>query len=201
MFADTLERDVKILEEIADSTTADDERINLSFQLSLASKFAPSLGGTHDRKTNISSAIAALLGERGALHLQYAPPTPRYVIPVEQMHNLRIAYTRWVISPLRRFMQIPELYMSSKRWNQLPYQRVPSTCMQKNKKLFIKHDKARFSTFVSTSVRLSQTDAVFQILARRCVGQTNDQRRNASAPYTSYGGYGCLQRIFRFRQS
>ncbi|CAG7852546.1 Uncharacterized protein L728 [Serendipita indica DSM 11827] len=148
MFADALERDVRILEQIADPATADDERINLSFQLSLAAKFAPSLGGTHDRKSNISSAIAALLGERNALHVQYAPPSPRHAIPVEQMHNLRMAYTRWVISPLRRFMQIPELYMSTNRWNQLPYQRVGSTCMQKNKKLFIKHDKARFSKYL-----------------------------------------------------
>jgi len=38
--------------------------------------------------------------------------------------------------------------MSSNLWSELPYQRVPSTCMQRNKGLFQKHDRLRFAQYL-----------------------------------------------------
>jgi Domain of unknown function (DUF2828) len=144
LFADQLESDVEVLERIADPTTEDKQRIDLSFQLSLAAKYAPSITTAHDRTTNIASAVAELLWAKGKLRLPY-DQSQALQPTVEKVQDLRIAYTRWVLSPLRRFLQIPEIYMSSNRWSEMPYKRVASTCMQKNKTLFYKHDETRFS--------------------------------------------------------
>jgi hypothetical protein len=97
----------------------------------------------HDRVTNIPTAIAELLAINGHLKIQAGPGAA--CVSLESAQTLRSAYTRWAVSPLRRFLQIPEIFMSAQRWDELPYNRVPSLCMQKNKKIFYKHDEERFS--------------------------------------------------------
>ncbi len=148
LFAEGLAHDIQLLKKIADPQTPDQERLEASFQISLCSKYAPSIGGSHDRKTNIASAIAELLWVAGHLRDLPGQHSPGAVLSLSQVQDLRYVYTRWVVSPLRRFLQIPELYMSSNLWSELPYQRVPSTCMQRNKSLFQKHDRSRFARYL-----------------------------------------------------
>ncbi|KAG8809243.1 hypothetical protein FRC17_003541, partial [Serendipita sp. 399] len=145
LFADALETDIDILKRIADKQTPDSERIDLSFQFSFAAKYAPSLSKAHDRRTNIASAIAELLWERGVLPIPYQQASAP---SLEKAHDLREAYIRWAVSPIRRFQQIPEIFMSSNRWNELPYNLVASKCMQNNKGHFQTHDAERFSTYL-----------------------------------------------------
>ncbi|EJD43042.1 hypothetical protein AURDEDRAFT_114880 [Auricularia subglabra TFB-10046 SS5] len=57
-------------------------------------------------------------------------------------------YARWVLTPLRRFAHVTEQYMSARRWDAVPYRRVPSKCMAANASVFIKHDEARFSAYL-----------------------------------------------------
>ena len=97
----------------------------------------------HERVTNIATAIAELLAIDGHLKIQASPGAAS--ASLESAQTLRSAYTRWAVSPLRRFLQIPEIFMASGRWGKLPYNRVPSLCMQRNKKIFHKHDEERFS--------------------------------------------------------
>jgi len=148
LFAEGLAKDIQLLGKIADPQTPDQERLEASFQISLCGKYAPSIGGSHDRKTNIASAIAELLWTAGHLRIPPGQHSPGTVLSLSQVQDLRSNYTRWVVSPLRRFLQIPELYMSSNLWSELPYQRVPSTCMQRNKGLFQKHDRLRFAQYL-----------------------------------------------------
>jgi hypothetical protein len=148
LFAEGLAKDIQLLKIIADPQTSDRERLKASFQVSLCGKYAPSNGGSHDRKTNIASAIAELLWIAGHLRIPPGQHSPGAVLSLSQVQDLRSNYTRWVVSPLRRFLQIPELYMSSNLWSELPYQRVPSTCMQRNKRLFQKHDRLRFAQYL-----------------------------------------------------
>ena len=157
LFADGLAHDVQLLKKIADPETPDQERLEASFQISLCGKYAPSIGGSHDRKTNIASAIAELLWTAGHLRIPPDQHYPAAVLPLPRVQDLRGAYTHWVLSPLRRFLQIPELYMSSNLWSELPYQRVPSTCMQRNKSLFQKHDKLRFAQYLRDVARGKKT--------------------------------------------
>lgn len=146
LFANQLALDVETLAKIADPATEDSKRVDLSFQLSLAAKYAPSIATSHDRSTNIASAIAELLWAKGKLRIPHDASSQQ--LTLEKVQDLRSAYTRWVLSPIRRFLQIPEIYMSSNRWNELPYRRVASTCMQKSKSLFYKHDEPRFSKYL-----------------------------------------------------
>lgn len=145
LFAQGLEADIGLLEKIASPNMSDKERVDLSFQISLCSKYAPSISASHDRATNIASAIAELLWIEGKLHMPYEQTQN---LSIDKVHDLRRAYTRWILSPLRRFLQIPEIYMASNRWGELPYGKVASKCMQNNKGLFFKHDEGRFSKYV-----------------------------------------------------
>lgn len=143
LFSEGLSADLKLLNKIADPQTSDKDRIEAAFQISLCAKYAPSIGGMHDRVTNIPTAIAELLAIDGHLKIQVSPGAASTSLGSAQ--TLRSAYIRWAVSPLRRFLQIPEVFMSTQRWDELPYNRVPSLCMQRNKKIFYKHDEERFS--------------------------------------------------------
>jgi hypothetical protein len=145
LFAEGLAADIGLLEKIASPNTSDKESVDLSFQISLCSKYAPSISASHDRATNIASAIAEVLWVKGKLHMPYEQTE---TVSSDKVHDLRRAYTRWILSPLRRFLQIPEIYMGSNRWGELPYGKVASKCMQNNKGHFFKHDEARFSKHV-----------------------------------------------------
>ncbi|KAH0455402.1 hypothetical protein IEQ34_015434 [Dendrobium chrysotoxum] len=43
--------------------------------------------------------------------------------------------------PLRRALQIPEVYMSVGQWDSLPYSRVPSVARKNYKDIFEQHDE------------------------------------------------------------
>lgn len=143
LFSEGIATDLKLLNKIADPQTSHKDRIEAAFQISLCAKYAPSISGMHDRVTNIPTAIAELLAIDGHLRVQASPGAASASLSSAQ--TLRSAYTRWAVSPLRRFLQIPEVFMSAQRWGELPYNRVPSLCMQRNKKIFNKHDEERFS--------------------------------------------------------
>ncbi|KZV96991.1 hypothetical protein EXIGLDRAFT_732060 [Exidia glandulosa HHB12029] len=151
IFADGISRDLQSLRVIADPATSDEERIRLSFSLTPAAKWAPSIGGMHDKHTNITTAIAELLYARGDL----VSPNPALSSPLTQAdaHRVRGMYTRWAVSPLRRFTAVTESYMSTQRWGEIPYSRVPSKCMSVNAKHFHKHDQARFSRYLAEVAR------------------------------------------------
>ncbi|CAI5471410.1 unnamed protein product [Closterium sp. Yama58-4] len=55
---------------------------------------------------------------------------------------------REVLAPLRRVLELPEVHMSSGRWEHVAYGRVPSVCMKKTRKLFLSHDEARFKEYL-----------------------------------------------------
>ncbi|CAL4969411.1 unnamed protein product [Urochloa decumbens] len=60
------------------------------------------------------------------------------------LHRLR----REVLVPLRKVLDLPEVYMSAQRWSELPYTRVASVAMRRYKDLFKKHDEARFGKYL-----------------------------------------------------
>ncbi|KAG8708398.1 hypothetical protein FRC09_001273 [Ceratobasidium sp. 395] len=66
----------------------------------------------------------------------------------ENALTLRSYYRRWIVSPLRRFAEITELKMSSQKWDEIEYGRVPSGCMKANKGNFFKHDEKRLADYL-----------------------------------------------------
>jgi len=103
-----------------------------------AAKWAPSLNGYHDNITQLAGAIAAEL---------YADRTD---LTPQQKKDL---YRKEFLSPLRAYTDVPEVFMSANKWDQLPYERVPSRCMKLNKKAFVKHDGERFAAFLEKVVK------------------------------------------------
>ena len=118
---------------------------NESFS-SLAGKWAPSPCNFHDKSTLIASTIAELL---------FPQDTVKSKVPGEELTRkefidiARMKYQKEVLAPLRRASCIPEVFMTAREWNLLPYNRVASTCMKKNSALFEKYDAERFMAYLT----------------------------------------------------
>ncbi|KAH7105829.1 hypothetical protein BKA62DRAFT_688120 [Auriculariales sp. MPI-PUGE-AT-0066] len=134
IFAKALAADVQTLRTIANEATTAAERVRLTFTLSLAGKWAPSVGASHDKKTNIATAIAELL----YVGKSFPTSEPALSQPMTQdtAHRIRGMYTRWVV------------LMSANRWKSIRYARVASTCMANNANVFHKRDEERFSQYL-----------------------------------------------------
>ncbi|KAF8658461.1 hypothetical protein HU200_058913 [Digitaria exilis] len=106
-------------------------------KIGLAAKWCPTPGSSFDRSTLLCEAIARRLFPRDAdmseEHYSY-----------HALHRLR----REVLVPLRKVLELPEVYMSAQRWSELPYTRVASVAMRRYKSLFKKHDEERFGKYL-----------------------------------------------------
>jgi hypothetical protein len=87
---------------------------------SLCAKWAPTQKDSLDRKYGVFDTIANKMGI-----------TPR---------TLRKKY----ITPLRQYLHIVETFMSSNKWEEIDYNKVPSCAMKRLKDAFTKHDDFRF---------------------------------------------------------
>lgn len=156
LFAEKLGKELSILQRLDESQSgqpklSDDERKDLRWQIGLVGKWAPTLGGSHDRQTNIATAIAQLLyssGSMSSLRLP-SPVTPATAVDAKSAETLRSYYRRWIISPLRRFTHVTETFMGLDQWEKIAYEHVPSVCMRQSKKMFYFFDGERFSQFLT----------------------------------------------------
>lgn len=148
LFSERLEKDVAVLKEI-DALPPGSAPPSLYKQISLAGKWAPTPHSSHDRVTNISTAIISLLH-----HSRVTAPLP---IPVRmdtpytalETHVLRSYYQRWVLTALRRVSLVPEPLMTAQRWQEIRYGRVSSVCMNNNMGNFYAHDPEGFEKYLT----------------------------------------------------
>lgn len=126
----------------------EEERNRILRDVSLVGKWAPTPGASHDRVTNISTAIAILLHHDGAMSSLSRPINTTAVVSTEDAHVLRSFYQRWVLTPLRASAHVPEPLMSARRWNEILYNHVASKCMHINNKQFLEHDAERFEAYL-----------------------------------------------------
>ncbi|KIJ11000.1 hypothetical protein PAXINDRAFT_16090 [Paxillus involutus ATCC 200175] len=152
LFAVHLTKDFAILEKIAalPGDTGEKERMKLMGTLSLAPKWAPTPGSSHDRVTNISSAISLLLHNAQVSSIGHKIElSPTQTLPAPEMHLLRWFYQRHVLTPGRRYTCVPEPLISANRWSEIAYSRVPSVCMHANKEKFFTRDAERFLSYLT----------------------------------------------------
>ncbi|KAG8906412.1 hypothetical protein FRB99_006914 [Tulasnella sp. 403] len=147
IFAKSLAADKQTLKKLADPATPSAEKLKLKWSLTPAAKWAPSLQCFHDRTTNIATGIALAMYANGNMEglKQVRIDAP---LDAADAHTVRGYYRRWIISPLRRYMEVPEIKMSDKEWNKIDYSRVSSQCMARNKEHFFKHDKSRLNEYL-----------------------------------------------------
>ena len=153
LFAERLEKDIGILKQIEDHRG--NVPVELYKQISLAGKWAPTPNRSHDRHTNLATAISLLLHRAQATAPQSLPVQTDAPYPVLECHILRSVYQRWVLTPLRKALMVPEPLMSANRWKEIRYDRVGSGCMKNNVAHFYSHDPEGFEKYF-TDVELGQ---------------------------------------------
>lgn len=153
-FADQLVKDTLILDKLSalpPGPQTAEERNLLSRQVSLAGKWAPTPGLSHDRHSNLATAIAMLIHFAQEIQTPSGLSiTPGSTFPISPLdaHVLRSFYHRWVLRPLRAHVHCPEPLMSANRWADIRYTRVPSICMQRNMPHFYAHDPEGFEKYL-----------------------------------------------------
>ncbi|OEL16184.1 hypothetical protein BAE44_0022796 [Dichanthelium oligosanthes] len=111
-------------------------------KIGLAAKWCPTPGSSFDRSTLLCEAIARRLFPRDS--------SPDYADLSEEHYSYQVLHRlrREVLVPLRKVLELPEVYMSAQRWSELPYTRVASVAMRRYKALFKKHDEVRFGKYL-----------------------------------------------------
>ncbi|KAF9267496.1 hypothetical protein L218DRAFT_970914 [Marasmius fiardii PR-910] len=156
LFAEKLADDLRVLDEINKLAPKDPCVKDLYYKISLAGKWAPTPGASHDRHTNITSAIILLLHyNRVSLPIDFPRSvenfTPATSSPTEiesALSVLRSYFQRWVLTPLRAVAQVPETFMAGNKWTSIRYNRVPSVCMKNNMEKFYQRDQAGFEKYL-----------------------------------------------------
>lgn len=111
-------------------------------KITLAAKWCPSLDSSFDRSTLLCEAIARKVFPRESY--------PEYE-GVEEAHyayRVRDQLRKEVLVPLRKVLQLPEVYMGANQWGAIPYDRVASVAMKLYKEKFMKHDEERFKKYL-----------------------------------------------------
>ncbi|KAK7691516.1 hypothetical protein QCA50_004915 [Cerrena zonata] len=148
LFAEKLAGDIGTLDRV-DALPTGQERNEFVRRLSLVSKWAPTPGLSHDRHSNISSAIAQLLHYSHSLGPSRISLVPEQGLPSLETHILRSYYRRWILTPLREAIAVPESLMSANRWKEIIYSRVASQCMKNNMIRFYAYDPEGFEKYMS----------------------------------------------------
>ncbi|KAJ0038851.1 hypothetical protein Pint_23793 [Pistacia integerrima] len=111
-------------------------------KVSLAAKWCPSIDSSFDRSTLICESIARKVFPRESY--------PEYE-GIEEAHyayRVRDRLRKQVLVPLRKVLELPEVYVGANRWDLIPYNRVASVAMKFYKEKFLKHDQERFSKYL-----------------------------------------------------
>ncbi|KAH6890944.1 hypothetical protein BKA70DRAFT_1538261 [Coprinopsis sp. MPI-PUGE-AT-0042] len=146
LFASELSKDMYALKEISKLPQGKSPTPLLK-TISLAGKWAPTPGLSHDRVTNLSSAISLLLASSASGESLPKALDDQALGAWDRFFTLRSYYQRWYLRPLREAIQCPEPHMSAKRWDQIRYNHVPSICMKNSNKIFFTHDPKRFKEY------------------------------------------------------
>lgn len=111
-------------------------------KISLAAKWCPSLDSSFDRSTLLCESIAKKVYTRD-LYAEYEG-----IEEVHYAYRVRDRLRKEVIVPLRKVLELPEVYIGANQWNAIPYNRVASVAMKLYKDKFLKHDEERFEKYL-----------------------------------------------------
>eukprot|EP01118_Nematostelium_gracile_P007755 TRINITY_DN2535_c0_g1_i1.p1 TRINITY_DN2535_c0_g1~~TRINITY_DN2535_c0_g1_i1.p1 ORF type:complete len:535 (-),score=174.24 TRINITY_DN2535_c0_g1_i1:42-1478(-) len=133
LFVDQLKKDVEAMKNPPPKTESKEEQGENKPKsvggVSLCAKWAPTEGHKHDVTNKSARKLARKL-------------FPKSKKPMAE-------YRKEYLVPLRKYLQVTEIKMTANKWDQINYQRVPSRCMNLERKAFAKHDQARFLEFLS----------------------------------------------------
>uniref|UniRef100_A0A7N0UU27 Uncharacterized protein n=1 Tax=Kalanchoe fedtschenkoi TaxID=63787 RepID=A0A7N0UU27_KALFE len=111
-------------------------------KISLAAKWCPSIDSSYDKAILICRNVAKRVFPKESDEAFKGMEEEEYLLRVRD--RLR----KKVLVPLRKALELPEVYMSANEWSNLKYNRVASVAMKNYKKLFVKHDSERFAEYL-----------------------------------------------------
>ncbi|KAL3625162.1 hypothetical protein CASFOL_030616 [Castilleja foliolosa] len=156
-FAECLRSDMKMLES---------GRLN---KISLAAKWCPSLDSSYDQTTLLCEPIARKVFPRD----EY----PEYE-GVEEAHyayRVRDRLRKQVLVPLRKTLELPEVYIGANDWGSIPYNRVASVAMRTYKGKFFKHDEERFQEYLEKVKKGEAKIAAGALLPHEIISALEDE--------------------------
>ncbi|KAL3614068.1 hypothetical protein CASFOL_042142 [Castilleja foliolosa] len=156
-FAECLRSDMKMLES---------GHLN---KISLAAKWCPSLDSSYDQTTLLCEPIGRKVFPRN----EY----PEYE-GVEEAHyayRVRDRLRKQVLVPLRKTLELPEVYMGANDWGSLPYNRVASVAMENYKGKFYKHDEERFREYLEKVKKGEAKIAAGALLPHKIISALKDK--------------------------
>ncbi|CAH9083516.1 unnamed protein product [Cuscuta europaea] len=113
-------------------------------KISLAAKWCPSIDSSFDRSTLLCESIAQKVFPRMS-HPEYEGVEDAHYI-----YRVRDRLRKEVLVPLRKVLELPEVYIGANRWDSIPYNRVASVAMNFYKDKFLKHDSERFHSYLES---------------------------------------------------
>ncbi|KAF3457374.1 hypothetical protein FNV43_RR02031 [Rhamnella rubrinervis] len=111
-------------------------------KISLAAKWCPSLDSSYDRSTLLCESIARKVFPRESY------PEYQGIEEAHYAYRVRDRLRKQILVPLRKALELPEVYISANLWNAIPYNRVASVAMRLYKDRFLEHDKERFKKYL-----------------------------------------------------
>ncbi|KAL0003844.1 hypothetical protein SO802_011405 [Lithocarpus litseifolius] len=104
-------------------------------KISLASKWCPSLYSSYDYSTLFCESVARRLFPYDSC------PEYKGIDEAHYVYRVRNRLQKEVLVPLRKALDLPEIYMSANQWNLLRYDRISSVAFKTYKRAFYKHDR------------------------------------------------------------
>ncbi|XP_024313204.1 uncharacterized protein LOC100843725 [Brachypodium distachyon] len=118
-------------------------------ELSLAAKWCPSLNSQYDCSTLLCEAISRRLFPEGSVPQLFASGSDEDV-PGASYYAYRAHLRKTVLVPLRRALQLPEIFVAARAWGEVVYPRVASVAMRNYRDLFFEHDGERFGLYLDS---------------------------------------------------
>ncbi|PRQ39811.1 hypothetical protein RchiOBHm_Chr4g0429291 [Rosa chinensis] len=137
-------------------------------KITLAAKWCPSIDSSFDRATLICESIAKKIFPRES-NKEYEG--------VEESHyayRVRDRLRKEVLVPLRKALELPEIYMGANQWGKIPYNRVASVAMKLYKDKFKKHDEERFNKYLEDVKAGKAKIAAGALLPHEIIESLND---------------------------
>ncbi|KAI8526784.1 hypothetical protein RHMOL_Rhmol12G0023100 [Rhododendron molle] len=158
----------RISDVFADFLKSDIQHFNSNQlnKISLAAKWCPSLDSSFDKSTLLCESVAKRVF-----------PRELYKECVSEAHyafRVRDRLRTEILVPLRKALELPEVYIGANQWGSIPYNRVASVAMKFYKEKFLKHDTERFMEYLANVKAGKATIAAGALLPHEIIASLND---------------------------
>ncbi|KAF3430931.1 hypothetical protein FNV43_RR25661 [Rhamnella rubrinervis] len=138
-------------------------------KISLAAKWCPSIDSSFDRSTLLCESIARKVFPRESY------PEYQGIEEAHYAYRVRDRLRKQILVPLRKVLELPEVYIGANQWNAIPYNRVASVAMKLYKDKFLKHDEERFTKYLEDVKSGKAKIAAGALLPHEIIGSLGDE--------------------------